>query len=387
LAPPAIAEFDQWCDARDRREDEAQISAQYVPRDMAGYEDLDTNGTWSEVPDFGWVWRPRVVVADWAPYRYGHWAWVEPWGWTWIDDAPWGFAPFHYGRWAMVAGGWVWVPGRMVVGVRPVYAPALVAFVGGGGVGVAAWFPLGPHEVYRPAYHVSEIYVRRVNVTHVTVINNVTTVTYVNQRIPGAVTAVSHETFVSARPVGRSVVAVDTRVVARAEVVGTAAPIPPQRISVLGHAGPAVSAPPARFVERPVVARRPPPPAPVSFEARRQALEANQGRPLAPAEVERIRPAVPPRNPVVRTVAPPERAERPVVIRNERPATMAPPAPQRIEPPARPQRVEAPAPPPRNERPVAREERRDERKEERKEERKQERKDAKKEKKEEKEKK
>src|SRR5215472_11492425 len=109
-----------------------------------------------------------------------------PWGWTLIDDAPWGFAPFHYGRWAMVGGGWVWIPGRMVVGVRPVYAPALVAFVGGprfsigvtvgGGVGMAAWFPLGPHEVYRPAYHVSEVYVRQVNITHVTnvtVINNV----------------------------------------------------------------------------------------------------------------------------------------------------------------------------------------------------------------------
>ena len=85
---------------------------------------------WSEAPEYGPVWRPRTVEIGWAPYRDGRWAWVEPWGWTWIDDAPWGFAPFHYGRWAMVGGGWVWVPGRMVVGVRPVYAPALVVFVG-----------------------------------------------------------------------------------------------------------------------------------------------------------------------------------------------------------------------------------------------------------------
>src|SRR4029079_18322212 len=94
------------------------------------------------------VWMPRVR-AEWVPYRYGHWAWVEPWGWTWIDDAPWGFAPFHYGRWAYVRGGWVWAPGVMVA--RPVYAPALVAFVGVGGASVA-WFPLGPREVYVPAW-------------------------------------------------------------------------------------------------------------------------------------------------------------------------------------------------------------------------------------------
>src|SRR5215472_14147187 len=144
-----------------------------------------------------------------------------PWGWTLIDDAPWGFAPFHYGRWAMAGGGWVWVPGRMVVGVRPVYAPALVAFVGGGGVGigVAAWFPLGPGEVYRPAYHVSEVYVRNVNVAYVSnvsVITSVGPVVYANQRVVGAVTVVPHEVFVGARPVGVAVVAVRPEVIVSA---------------------------------------------------------------------------------------------------------------------------------------------------------------------------
>src|SRR5439155_1303456 len=81
---------------RDRRWDDAR-SARYVSRDVIGYEDLDDNGDWRDTPEYGAVWVPRRVVAGWAPYRYGHWAWVEPWGWTWIDDAPWGFAPFHYG--------------------------------------------------------------------------------------------------------------------------------------------------------------------------------------------------------------------------------------------------------------------------------------------------
>src|SRR5207245_7824657 len=107
-------------------------------------------------------------------------------------------------------GGWVPGPGvAVVVGaprravVRPVYAPALVAFVGGshwsaslsiGGGGGVAWFPLGPREVYVPPYRVSPTYVNRVNVTNVTNITNVTNVTnvrYVNQSVPGAVTAVS----------------------------------------------------------------------------------------------------------------------------------------------------------------------------------------------------
>jgi len=158
VAPPDG--FDSWCRERERRE-ESMTSVRYVPRDMIGYEDLDTYGVWRNVPPYGWVWTPANVAVGWAPYHDGHWAWVEPWGWTWIDDAPWGFAPFHYGRWAFAGGAWVWAPGRLDPAVRPVYAPALVAFVRVGHVSVTAWFPLGPGEVYRPAYAVSAVYVRR----------------------------------------------------------------------------------------------------------------------------------------------------------------------------------------------------------------------------------
>jgi len=42
----------------------------------------------------------RMFSRDWAPYREGHWAWIEPWGWTWVDDASFGFVTSHYGRWA-----------------------------------------------------------------------------------------------------------------------------------------------------------------------------------------------------------------------------------------------------------------------------------------------
>ena len=128
-------EFDRWSAERDRREDRA-VSAKYVSRQMTGYEDLDAHGSWRRVPEYGQVWVPSHVPADWAPYRQGHWTWISPWGWTWIDDAPWGFAPSHYGRWVWLDRHWAWAPGAVVR--RPVYAPALVAFVGGAGFSVAA---------------------------------------------------------------------------------------------------------------------------------------------------------------------------------------------------------------------------------------------------------
>lgn len=94
-------DFDRWRIDRDERYDR-RPPPRYVSPNMVGYEDLDDNGVWREDPSYGAVWYPNAVAAGWAPYHYGHWAWVEPWGWTWIDDAPWGFAPFHYGRWAFV---------------------------------------------------------------------------------------------------------------------------------------------------------------------------------------------------------------------------------------------------------------------------------------------
>ena len=164
---PRLDEFDRWAIDRDRSYDNS-VSARYVSPDVVGYQDLDANGTWRVDASYGNVWIPNRVAAGWAPYRDGHWAWVDPWGWTWVDDAPWGFAVSHYGRWTNMSGTWGWVPGP--VRSRAYYAPALVAFVGGsnfqlsissGNVGGIAWFPLGPREVYRPSYAVSRGYFER----------------------------------------------------------------------------------------------------------------------------------------------------------------------------------------------------------------------------------
>lgn len=172
-AAPYGDDFDAWVSAQDGRE-RSNAARRYISPQMTGYQDLDAYGDWSSVPDYGTVWYPRTVAADWAPYRDGRWAWVEPWGWTWVDAAPWGFAPFHYGRWVQVGGRWGWAPGSYAA--RPVYAPALVGWAGDPGrnarfgyaVGPAVgWFPLAPREVYVPGYRTSPTYVRQINITHV----------------------------------------------------------------------------------------------------------------------------------------------------------------------------------------------------------------------------
>jgi hypothetical protein len=334
-----IDDFEDWCLTRDRPVNNGQ-TARYVSPDMIGYEDLDGNGTWQVVSEYGPVWIPRVH-AEWVPYRFGHWAWVDPWGWTWIDDAPWGFAPFHYGRWAFLpARGWAWVPGTLVA--RPVYAPALVAFVGGSnwnvsvrlGSGPVGWFPLGPREVFVPAYHVTPEYIQRVNASHVANVNvtniNVTNITYVNRAVPGAITAVPRETFVQARPVASAAVAIPREQAQSAAVVRMAA-VAPQRASIAGPAR-TTAAPPAAAVARQVVVRTAPPSAPASFVAKQAALEQHPGEPTDAAAESAIRartPQVPQTHPLVRTMAAPR------VVPSSSPATGAPQSPVRTSvPPA-----------------------------------------------------
>jgi hypothetical protein len=167
---------------------------------MTGYEAIADTGSWEQAPEYGSVWYPPVE-RDWVPYRQGRWSWVAPWGWTWVDDAPWGFAPSHYGRWVEINDRWAWTPheyGRSYVG-RPVYAPALVTFLGVAagvavGVGVAhavGWIPLGPREAYRPPYRASEGYGRRVNGGVPISVNNtvVTSNRFVNNRAATVVPA------------------------------------------------------------------------------------------------------------------------------------------------------------------------------------------------------
>ena len=318
-------EFDNWAYGRDNRYQQSR-SAQYLSQDVVGYEDLDDYGDWRDDSNYGHVWFPNRVATGWAPYREGHWDWISPWGWTWVDDASWGYAPFHYGRWVSVDNRWGWVAGP--TNIAPVYAPALVVFVGSGGGGNVGWFPLGPREVYVPSYNVSRAYINRVNVSNTTVnqttitniynttiVNKTTTitnVTYVNRQVAGAVTAVPQRTFVSAQPVGRAAVAVNAREMASASL-STRAAVAPSPESVLGSRSPSagrVAAPPAPLATRQVVAKATPPAPPVPFARQQQALAAHPGQPLARQEVQTLRPAnTPASRPMVKQ-APPGKANR-----------------------------------------------------------------------------
>lgn len=157
--------FDDWPESLPA----AAPALRYVTQDVTGYEELDRYGAWQDDADYGPLWLPRTVPVGWAPYSDGRWSWIAPWGWTWIDNAPWGYAPSHYGRWVLIGKRWGWAPGRERV--RGAWAPALVGWVGGNhpvrpgqhaGPGVG-WFPLSPRDHYVPGYRVRPDYSWRVN--------------------------------------------------------------------------------------------------------------------------------------------------------------------------------------------------------------------------------
>ncbi|MCK0509895.1 DUF6600 domain-containing protein [Aromatoleum buckelii] len=234
---PERDDFSDWTLARDEHDDRLG-EPRHVSPEMTGAEDLHEYGDWRTVDDYGPVWYPRSVPAGWAPYRSGRWVLVQPWGWTWVDDAPWGFAPFHYGRWVMVGGTWGWVPGTYVA--RPVYAPALVVWMGLPGVSISlssgslpriGWFPLGPREVYVPSYRHSTTYVRRINITHVTNVVHIDRtvreprhVRYAHRDRHDAVTVVPGEVVRHSRPVFRHAVRDDER---KGRLPRAATPVPP----------------------------------------------------------------------------------------------------------------------------------------------------------------
>jgi hypothetical protein len=330
IVAPARDAFAGWNDDRDRAEDRTVTASttRYVSPEMTGAEDLDRYGQWQQTPEYGALWVPRSVAADWAPYTTGHWAWVRPWGWTWVDDAPWGFAPFHYGRWVYHRNVWCWAPGTYVA--RPVYAPALVAWIGGPRTSVSisigagapvGWFPLAPREVYVPAYRASPRYVQQVNVTHVTNVTNITTIVnnrngeadrrdFANRKYAHAVTFVPAEVMTQRQPVGPAAARYRNDPQVRALVADNAQPAP------------VLTAPP---VTAPAVAPRPPqgrraprPPyegrAPGGFAGRPDGARPEAARPPATPPQATAPQAVTPQAVAPQTTPPPRAVAPPVTV-------------------------------------------------------------------------
>jgi hypothetical protein len=190
---PGYDQFDQWAMGRDERDDHSK-SAKYVSPDVIGSSDLDDYGRWNEDSEYGNVWVPNDQDDDFQPYSNGNWIYQQPYGWTWVGYEPWGFAPYHYGRWVHGGWGWGWAPGPYAYWGSPYYAPAMVAWFGGGGFGIGwgggfglgggwGWCALGWGDPFRPWYHGGRGYFNRVNIRN-TRINNITNITnnYYNNR-------------------------------------------------------------------------------------------------------------------------------------------------------------------------------------------------------------
>lgn len=319
--------FSSWVLAEDQR-DERHARSEHVSPEMTGAEDLDRWGQWDRHPEYGAIWYPSTVAVGWAPYRYGRWVWMRPWGWTWVDDARWGFAPFHYGRWVYWRDRWCWAPGTYVQ--RPVYAPAMVAWVGGPHFSVSVniggptvgWVPLAPREVYVPHYRVSPVYIDRVNVNprfvppgqphaqpgqpgHPQTIPT-GPVAYTNQGVPGAVTVVPRDVLVRREPVARAVVSLPAevnrapvQVVAPPPPVVQVAPpvqrgdgsVPPQRggnnTPRVGPAAQGDAVPPSPHAQGGVPAQSP---GAVSTVPRRPEMAGDDGRPRDRRDGREVRP-------------------------------------------------------------------------------------------------
>ena len=203
LSPvPPPDDWQRWNAQRDRIVLARGKSYGYLPDELRMYSsDFEENGRWVNVPEYGYVWTPTVVViGDWAPYRHGRWVWRGG-NYVWIGYEPWGWTPYHYGRWTFAARiGWCWVPPAR----GDVYwSPGYVGWVRSGDH--VAWVPLAPRETYygygnygRYSTNITNVNINQVQVTNI----------YRNVNVTNSITVVNQSTFLSGRPssVDRSVV-------------------------------------------------------------------------------------------------------------------------------------------------------------------------------------
>ncbi|OPY71113.1 MAG: FecR protein [Syntrophorhabdaceae bacterium PtaU1.Bin034] len=194
----ALAPEDEWMRWNRQRDREVYgtptgHSTTYLPDELKTYSsDFDSNGRWVNVPEYGYVWTPTVVVAaDWSPYRIGRWVWIRG-DYVWISHERWGWAPYHYGRWAHVHKiGWCWIPpGRGAVH----WGPGYVGWVHTSSR--VSWVPLAPRETYYGRGHFGP---HSVNITRVNVQKTVVTNVYKNIHVVNGVTTVQRDSFIAGR--------------------------------------------------------------------------------------------------------------------------------------------------------------------------------------------
>ena len=193
LSPMRQADsWDQWNQSRDSALARMGPSRKYLPPTLGAYgSDLDANGRWVSTPNYGYVWTPSVVVADWSPYRIGRWCWIGG-DYVWVSYEPWGWVPYHYGRWAFVGSiGWCWVP---PVRTAVYWSPGFVAWIST--PTYVSWVPLAPGEIYygRGYYGPHSVNITNVNINRINITN-----VYMNAKVANAVTVLNRQTFLTGR--------------------------------------------------------------------------------------------------------------------------------------------------------------------------------------------
>ncbi|MBI5094424.1 MAG: hypothetical protein HZB26_18555 [Candidatus Hydrogenedentes bacterium] len=133
-------DFDAW--SRERAKTLAGAYTDLAPmRSIAndapiGAYDLTSYGRWVTVENEPY-WQP-TVVADYVPYRAGHWSYVPCYGYVWVGGYPFSYVTTHYGRWSHHDNyGWLWT-------YRNTWSPAWVASVRYGSNFM--WCPLDPFD-------------------------------------------------------------------------------------------------------------------------------------------------------------------------------------------------------------------------------------------------
>ncbi|MFP5204976.1 MAG: DUF6600 domain-containing protein [Acidobacteriota bacterium] len=145
--------WDSWNSDRDQvlaTEASAQTN---VPADLApgdtsnpAWSDLDSSGTWYNVPGQGYVWSPYDAAnAGFDPYGNGNWVFTPGFGYTWASGYSWGYMPYSCGSWNYFGGfGWGWAPG--FGGCTPWWG---MGYYGGPAIGYApSWY----RPVLRPGW-------------------------------------------------------------------------------------------------------------------------------------------------------------------------------------------------------------------------------------------
>lgn len=183
--------WENWNTDRDRTLSRSAKAESNLPEELRGYSaELDSNGTWINVQEYGLVWRPKVLPADdWAPYRSGRWIWRGN-DYVWVSFESWGWVPYHYGRWSVISGlGWCWVPPLR----GDVYwGPGYVGWYRTGSH--IGWTPLAPGETFYGYGHYGR---HSVNITNTTI--NTSAITYRNRNIQGGLTVLPQNDFLKGR--------------------------------------------------------------------------------------------------------------------------------------------------------------------------------------------